>query len=215
MEATIGSGEANSGGGPIAPARTSALLRELVAEVEGASTTIGWLLRKLQQRAFGYALLVFALPSCLPMPPGIPMVCGIVLAIVGTQMMVGSHPLWMPRFISRREIGKETLEGLVTRASRWIEKLERLARPRLPVMTGRVGYRVIGAVVFVLAFIMALPIPFLGNMPPAVAVVVIAIGLTEGDGLIVAIGLAVSVVALFLSGAFAIEAVKLLLAFVT
>jgi hypothetical protein len=54
----------------------------------------------------------------------------------------------------------------------------------------------IGIVIFALGFIMILPIPFLGNMPPGFAASVIAIGMTERDGLVVLIGAAVSAVAI-------------------
>jgi hypothetical protein len=51
-------------------------------------------------------------------------------------------------------------------------------------------------VIFVLGFVMILPIPFLGNMPPGFAASVIAIGMTERDGLIVLIGTLVSAIAI-------------------
>ncbi len=192
---------------PLPPTRTTTLLAELVETVEGDKTSLGWLLAQLKLRAFGYALLVFSLPSCLPMPPGIPTVCGLVLALVGVQMIIGTRRLWLPSVLARREIGKERLRAMVARATPWIGRLERLARPRLAVFTGAIGHRLVGSVVVILAIVMALPIPFFGNMPPAIAILIIAIGLTEGDGLIVAVGLAVSVVALALSGTVAVEGV--------
>jgi hypothetical protein len=48
---------------------------------------------------------------------------------------------------------------------------------------------------------MILPIPFLGNMPPGVAASVIALGMTERDGLIVLAGLVVSVAAIAIASA--------------
>ena len=50
--------------------------------------------------------------------------------------------------------------------------------------------------IFALGFIMILPIPFVGNMPPGFAASVIAIGMTERDGLVVLIGTLVSAVAI-------------------
>lgn len=215
MESPDGEAKASGRSGPVTIVRTSDLLGSLVAEVEGETASVGWLLARLRKRAFGYALLVFALPSCLPMPPGVPAICGVVLAIVGVQMIVGVHPLWLPSFLSRREVARTSLEALVRRASPSIERLERLARPRLSVMTGPVGYRLVGILVVVLALIMVLPIPFLGNMPPAVAIVIIAIGLTEGDGIIVSVGLIASLAALALSGTLAIEAARFVLSQLT
>ena len=208
MQAEPGEAAPDGNGEEPPPERTSRLLAELVEQVEGDTTTIGWLIGQLRLRAFGYAMLIFSLPSCLPMPPGVPTICGLVLAIVGVQMIIGTRRLWLPSFLARRHIGRERLRAMVVRATPWIERLERFASPRLEVFTGTVGHRLVGIVVLVLAIIMTLPIPFLGNMPPAFAILVIAIGLTERDGLIVCGGLVVSIAALVVSSFFAVEAVE-------
>ena len=58
------------------PDRTSEVLRDLVEGGESERITFREILVELRHRAFGFALLIFALPCCLPMPPGIPTVCG-------------------------------------------------------------------------------------------------------------------------------------------
>jgi hypothetical protein len=63
--------------------------------------------------------------------------------------------------------------------------------------------------------IMILPIPFLGNMPPGFAASVIAIGLTERDGLIVLIGMLVSTAAIALASVATWAAIVGILNFVT
>lgn len=186
--------------------RTSQLLRSLVDAVEDEDASVGWLLEQLKRRAFGCALLIFALPNCLPMPPGIPTICGILLCILALQMIVGTERPWLPSFLARRRIARKHLELMAERGGAWIERLERLTQPRLQVLTGPIGFRLVGAVVFVLGIIMILPIPLLGNMPPAFATLIIAIGLTERDGLVVGLGLLGSVTALAPTGTLAIEA---------
>jgi hypothetical protein len=54
----------------------------------------------------------------------------------------------------------------------------------------------IGIVILALGLVMILPIPFVGNMPPGFAASVIAIGMTERDGLVVLIGTIASAVAI-------------------
>jgi hypothetical protein len=66
----------------------------------------------------------------------------------------------------------------------------------LPIVTDSVGKVLIGIVILALGLIMILPIPFLGNMPPGFAASVIAIGMTERDGLVVLIGTVASAVAI-------------------
>ena len=73
------------------PERTSEVLRELV-EGDGERVTFREILAELRHRALGFALLIFALPCCLPMPPGIPTVCGLAIVIIATAVF-RSHRL--------------------------------------------------------------------------------------------------------------------------
>jgi hypothetical protein len=70
-------------------------------------------------------------------------------------------------------------------------------------------------VIFVLGLIMILPIPLLGNMPPGFAASVIAIGMTERDGLVVLIGTVVSVVAIAVASVATGAAVSAIINFFT
>ena len=193
--------------GPIAaqpllppPERTSEVLATL-AHGEGERVTFGEILLGLRHRAAGFATLIFSLPCCLPMPPGIPTVCGIALVIIALNMIAMRRRLWLPAAIANKTVARADLNRMVVRATPLMRWLERYCRPRLPVMTESVGKVLVGIVILVLGLIMILPIPFVGNMPPAIAASVIALGITERDGLIVALGLAVSVAAVVIASA--------------
>lgn len=58
------------GGGPEDGHDTSELLLQAVRGQSNIS--VGEIINGLSARAFGLAVLVFALPSCVPMPPGVP-----------------------------------------------------------------------------------------------------------------------------------------------
>ena len=88
------------------------------------------------------------------------------------------------------------MKRMVERWAPHLTKLEKICKPRLAIVTEPVGKILIGIVIFALGFIMILPIPFLGNMPPGIAASLIAIGMTERDGLIVLVGEVVSVIAI-------------------
>jgi hypothetical protein len=177
------------------PVRTSEVLRDL-AEGEGERLTFRDILTRLRHRAFGFSLLIFALPCCLPMPPGIPTVCGIAIVVIALNLIGARQRLWLPAAIADKSLRRADVQRLVDRVAPYLERLERVCKPRLPIVTETVGKVLIGIVIFVLGFIMILPIPLLGNMPPGIAASVIAIGMTERDGLIVLIGMLVSVAAI-------------------
>jgi hypothetical protein len=196
------------------PERTSETLRELV---EGASERIAFrdILAQLRHRAFGFTLLIFALPCCLPMPPGIPTVCGVAIAIIALSMIAARQRPWLPGLVAEKSVARADLQRMVVRMVPYLERLERICRPRLAIVTEPVGKVLIGIVLLMLGGIMILPIPFLGNMPPAFAASVIAIGLTERDGLIVLIGMLVSTAAIALASVATWAAIVGIVNFVT
>ena len=191
------------------PERTSDALREL-AHGEGERVTFREILLRLRHRALGFALLIFALPCCLPMPPGIPTVCGVAIVIIALNLITARQRLWLPNAIARKSIARADLQRTADRVAPYLERLERICKPRLPIVTDTVGKILIGLVIFALGFIMILPIPFLGNMPPGFAASVIAIGMTERDGLIVLIGTLVSAIAIAVASVAMVAAVEAL-----
>jgi hypothetical protein len=171
-------------------------LRDLVDEGQSERITFREILVELRHRAVGFALLIFALPCCLPMPPGIPTVCGVAIVIIAAHLIAGRQRLWLPRAITDKSVSRADLKRMVDRWLPYLERLERVCKPRFPIVTEPFAKVLIGIVIFALGFVMILPIPFLGNMPPGFAASVIAIGMTERDGLVVLIGAAVSAVAI-------------------
>jgi len=70
-----------------------------------------------------------------------------------------------------------------------IARVEKLVRAgRLQALTGRTVQALLGIPVFLLAVVIALPIPF-GNILPVLSLVVLAVALMERDGLVTLIGL--------------------------
>ena len=150
----------------------------------------------LDSRSFGLAVLLFALPSVVPMPPGVPTVVGIILLIVSIQMAVGREELWLPGILSKREFDRKSLVGAFEGLAPKLAVIEKVMKPRLLFMTGRVGSILIGIVVLVMAVVLILPLPPGGNFPPALACAVLGLGLAQRDGALVLIGLVASVVAM-------------------
>src|SRR5215203_3447567 len=178
------------------PERTSEVLRDLAEHGVGERITFREILVHLRHRALGFTLLIFALPCCLPMPPGIPTICGVALVIIALNLIAARRRLWLPRVVADKSVRRADLKRMVERVAPYLERLEKICRPRLPIVTDTVGKILIGVVIFALGVVMILPIPFVGNMPPGFAASLIAIGMTERDGLIVLIGTVASVIAI-------------------
>lgn len=181
--------------------RTSELLAAVLAAQEGEKVAIGDLVNALRNRAFGILFLIFGIPNCIPMPPGIPVICGIVLGLIGIQMVIGRQELWLPERIARQTFSRSMLETIVTRSRPYIERFERLSRPRLEQFAGPIARRIVGATVVLLGFILLLPIPFLGNLPPGFAVCIFGLGLVERDGGVILAGFFATVLGLLITAA--------------
>lgn len=150
----------------------------------------------LGPRAFGLSVMVVMAPVCLPMPPGVPTVAGVILAFFSIQMILGFKCPWIPKPMRRLQITRTKLLGGIDALERRLKFIERLAHPRLEFLTGGFGAQIIGIALLALALVLILPIPFLGNMPPGIAICIFGLGLIERDGLIILIAFFATVIAL-------------------
>lgn len=163
---------------------------------ESESVSVAETIDALDARSFGLAVLLFSLPSVVPMPPGIPTVVGIILLIVSVQMVFGREDLWLPGILSKRTFPRKALVGAFEGLAPRLAWLERLMKPRLLFMTGKLGTILIGVVVLIMAVVLILPLPPGGNFPPALACAVLGMGLVQRDGVVVLLGLVGSIVAM-------------------
>ena len=81
----------------------------------------------------------------------------------------------------------------------FLERAEKNVRPRWQWATTPLAKRILGAFIVLLACTIALPIP-MTNMPPAIAIFLIALGLVERDGKFIAAGVALGVASIALIG---------------
>ncbi|WP_173087841.1 exopolysaccharide biosynthesis protein [Devosia sp. 1635] len=172
----------------------SATLLRIAAEPGRERIYIRDLLAELNHRAIAAMLFIFAVPNTIPVPPGVSGILGAPLIFLAAQLMLGRPP-WLPRFIADRSFPRGDFAKVVGRIGPWLQKAEKLMRPRLGRLASRPAEYGIGALALLLALVLFLPIP-LGNMLPAMAICILALGLIERDGLWVLIGTAVSIASL-------------------
>jgi hypothetical protein len=176
------------------PPRTSEILAGLVAAQSAShqdilsKVTVGELMAALRNRAFGLSLIMFGMPNILPLPM-LPVVFGTVLAIIALQIAFGRESPWLPGALSNRSVSRKALASVINRTLPWVRWIERVSRPRFPVVLSQVGRRAIGLTVFILALLLiVLPIPWIGSMPQGIAITLFGLGLAERDGFLVVAG---------------------------
>lgn len=160
-------------------------------EADDPNPTIEALTAALGKRSFGIVLVLFGLPNLLPIP-GLPMLCGVIIGVIGVQMMMGAQSLKLPNWLSQRRMKRADLARLLAKADPSLRALEKVTRPRLAFLTSPHAQRVLGLVVLALGIALQAPIPFFGGIAPGLGVVLLGLALTERDGALLLAGLLIS-----------------------
>jgi hypothetical protein len=176
--------------------RLSAILMAIAEAEDKERISVGDLLEALKRRALGALMFIFAVPTALPMPPGVSAVLGAPLLFLTIQLMLGMQP-WLPKLITERSLSRVDFHRVVRTVAPWLARAENIMRPRLTVLAHRPFIYAVGLACLVMAVVLFLPIP-LGNMLPSVAICIMALGLLERDGVWILIGLVVAVVSIII-----------------
>ena len=161
---------------------------EPLLRTEKDKVTIDEIVARVEQReGLAPVVTLLTLPVLIPLPPGVSMVLALPLLFAAPQMMIGRRDLWLPKGLACQAIDRERLQKGVERVLPWIERLERVVKPRLTFLTGHAGAAAAGAVCTVMAMVLVLPLPF-ANLFPALTVLLFSLGLTRRDGLAVIAG---------------------------
>ena len=139
---------------------------------------------------------VLAVPALLVMSPlsGIPLFstfCGMIILVVALQGAMGRAELWLPRFISDRDLPEKRTHDAaqaLRRVARWLDSA---TRQRLTFLVQRPASRVL----YLVCALFAASIPILEFIPLSSSIVgagvaLIAIGILARDGLFAIVGLA-------------------------
>lgn len=167
---------------------------------EAGSVSLDELMSAMGRSSIAFAILILSLPALTPIPGPFGFVFGSCLAIVSLQIIAGFRRIWLPQFLGRRQVSGSTIDLMVRYTAPMVARVETLLRKnRMRHFAGPRAQAFLGVPVLLLAIAVALPIPF-GNLLPVAALVMIALGLMERDGLVAILGVAMGVVALGATG---------------
>jgi len=135
-----------------------------------------------------FLTIVFMVPVSIP---GVSTVFGAGILLIGISRLLG-RSLWLPRWIAYRVLPVDKLRVSLKRGSVWVHRLERVSRPHRMNKLASTGLvetvnncaLIAGAVLLMAPFGL---IPF-SNTLPALALLFLAIGLLERDGLCILLG---------------------------
>ena len=160
-----------------------------LAQTEAPTMSLGEVVDAFGASALAGLLLVFGLACALPLPPGATTVFGMPLVLLSPQLLFDHPAPWLPKALRERRFAMPELRRVFERMTPWLRRMEMVSRPRLGLVVGRSGRRLMGLICTVFALVLILPIP-LGNMLPAVTVSVFSLALIQRDGVVALVGYA-------------------------
>ena len=149
------------------------------------------LLALIGEQALLLACVFLSVPFLLPLAvPGTSVLFGVLLALIGAGVALNRVP-WLPERLLARRLDCAPVVRALEQAARLCRRFERLIRPRLPALThGATLNRVNGVVLICAALLLMAPLPLvpLAGTLPAVAIMLLAAGMAERDGVVVLLG---------------------------
>ncbi|AAZ68351.1 exopolysaccharide biosynthesis protein [Ehrlichia canis] len=171
----------------------SDLLEEVTNNTDVDRITLFELKSALHARGFGILMLLFSLPLSipLPVPPGYTTIFSIPLLMFAFQMLLGFQVPWMPSWLEKKSFKRTTLALIIEKTAPILRKAEKLTKPRLLFIFNSVGEKVIAFISLLCAVSIAIPLP-LTNFIPAGGVSIMSLGLLNKDGMMVILGVLLS-----------------------
>ncbi len=189
----------------------SDIIEHVFDPTQGPST-YGKLIDEIDQHGMAVILILFALPSALPIPAaGYSTVLSIPLFLIGIRLLCGYNTLWLPARMRHRTFHPEQFSRkLINAMLSLIHAVEHFSKPRLVPFVRSQGVRVaLGLLIIALACSMLLPIPGT-NTAPAFGIFLLGFALLEDDGFLLLVGILASLLALVISISIIFFGIKLL-----
>jgi len=159
-------------------------LQALLSHEHPKGITIASLVHAMGEQGFGILCLFLSMPSALPIPaPGYSTPFGIVICLLGLQMILCRNEPWLPEKARNIVINKKLADKMLRSTIWFLKKIEHWIYPRLSFVCGKRGKIFMGILLVVMSCIRIIPIPLTSTLP-AMIIFLMAVGLVEDDGLI-------------------------------
>lgn len=158
------------------------------ANMPGPSVTLREILAAVGDHGPLILCAVLCVPFMIPVSiPGVSTVFGLAILLLGIGITLNRMP-WLPRQIMDRKINAEKLSSVLKRGFEIVARVEAVIRPRLGFLTGgAMAGRINGLAIIAGAGLLMLPlglVPF-SNTLPALAIILLCIGMSQRDGVLV------------------------------
>jgi hypothetical protein len=171
--------------------RLSVALAEAAAAVQGHAVTLRELLGYIGEQGLLVFCAVLAAPFLFPVSlPFMSTALGLPMLLIGFAVTVNRVP-WLPERLLDHALPSATVQQVLKRVTRWAERVEHLIRPRLLALTGSPQINVLnGGLLLLSVLLLMAPLPLLpfANTLPGIAIMLLALGMAERDGVVLLCG---------------------------
>jgi len=187
----------------------SQTLTNTASSISGEQITLRQLLELIGEQGLLLFCMILVIPFLLPISiPGVSTVFGLVIILIGIGVTLNRLP-WLPRRLMERAVATANLVEAMKKGAEMFARLDRVIRPRLlPLTDGAVINRINGLGLTLGGILLLFPlglVPF-SNTLPGIAVLFLAVGILQRDGLFIIAGHLMNVVTIIYFAALAIGA---------
>ena len=171
--------------------RLSAALQSTREAVVGHVVTLRELLALVGEQGLLVFCAILAMPFLLPVTlPFMSTALGMPMLLVSLAIVTNRVP-WLPDRLLDHALPTDTVHHILERAMRAAERFEHLVRPRLLGLTATAGINSLNGIVLAVSVVVLMaPLPLVpfANTLPAVAIILLCLGMAERDGVMIVAG---------------------------
>jgi hypothetical protein len=169
----------------------SETLLGIINAINGDTVTLRWFLEEIGEQGLLILCILLTIPFLLPVSiPGVSTVFGAAIIMISIGITVNRIP-WLPSFLLERTLDVGKLVPVLRKGAAIVHRMDRFVHPRMQMLTaGVVMNRLNGLGILAGGILLAAPlglIPF-SNTLPALAILCLAVGISQSDGLFVLSG---------------------------
>jgi hypothetical protein len=168
--------------------KTSELLEDVIVSIKEEYVTLRQLLAGMGENGLLLLCGLLSLPFLFPVSiPGVSTVFGAGIVLIGIAVTLNTLP-WLPKSLADRQLESAKLRPVLERGVRALRKVDKFFKPRLSALTATgLMNRLNGLAIIAAGVLLMAPLGFIpfSNTLPGVAVLLLSMGVSQRDGLIV------------------------------
>lgn len=160
-------------------------------QVKKETVSVRELLEMVGEQGLLIFCMILTVPFLVPFTiPGVSTVFGALIMLISIGIILNRVP-WLPGFLMKRSIKTEGLIRVFEGSAKIFGRVERIVRPRWSAFSANKAVnRFNGIMLFIAGFLLILPLTWLpgSNLFPGYAILFLAAGILQRDGLLIVLG---------------------------